>query len=74
MIVTRKYRGEDDAGFIYVSDQTPRLSRLDGDGRLVGRCRPVWNVPHGVTVSRDGVFYLTEMNPNSLTRLVPVSH
>ena len=64
---------EDAEGFLYVSDQTPRLSRLDADGRLVGRCRPVWNVPHGVSVSREGVFYLTEMNPSSLTRLVPVA-
>ena len=64
---------EDAEGFYYVSDQTPRLSRLDADGNLAGRCRPVWNVPHGVAVNADGVFYVTEMNPNSLTRLVPVA-
>lgn len=64
---------EDAEGFLYVTDQTPRLSRLDASGQLVGRCRPVWNVPHGVAVSPDGVFYLTEMNPSSLTRLVPVA-
>lgn len=57
----------------YVTDQTPRLSRLDADGRLVGRCRPVWNMPHGIAAGADGSFYLTEMNPNSLTRLVPVA-
>ncbi len=56
----------------YVTDQTPRLSRLDADGKLAGRCRPVWNTPHGIATSTDGTFYLTEMNPNSLTRLVPI--
>jgi peptidylglycine monooxygenase len=65
---------EDADGFLFVTDQTPRLSRLDANGKLVGRCRPVWNVPHGIAVASDGVFYLTEMNPNSLTRLVPLSH
>jgi peptidylglycine monooxygenase len=64
---------EDSAGFIYVSDQIPRLSQLDSDGRLVGRCRPVWNTPHGVACGPDGVIYLTEMNPSSLVRLSPVA-
>jgi peptidylglycine monooxygenase len=62
--------GED--GFYYVTDQTPRLSRVDADGGLAGRCRPVWNVPHGIAAAPGGVFYVTEMNPSSLTRLVPV--
>jgi peptidylglycine monooxygenase len=61
-------------GFYYVTDQTPRLSRVDADGGLRGRCRPVWNVPHGIAAGPGGVFYLTEMNPSSLTRLVPVPH
>jgi DNA-binding beta-propeller fold protein YncE len=64
---------EDSAGFIYVSDQIPRLSQLDSDGRLVGRCRPVWNTPHGVACGPDGVIYLTEMNPASLVKLSPVA-
>ena len=64
---------EDIDGNIYISDQIPRLSQVDGNGRLLGRCRPVWNVPHGVACAAQGEIYLTEMNPNSLTRLVPVS-
>lgn len=63
---------EDTQGFIYVTDQVPRLSQLDANGKLVGRCRPVWNVPHGIACDDSGIFYLTEMNPNSLTRLMPV--
>lgn len=63
---------EDASGYLYVSDQIPRLSQLDPHGVLVGRCRPVWNVPHGVARANDGTFYVVEMNPNSLTRLVPV--
>jgi peptidylglycine monooxygenase len=63
---------EDDDGFIYVSDQIPRLTKLDANGRTVGRCRPVWNTPHGVACGQDGMIYLTEMNPSSLTRLAPI--
>jgi hypothetical protein len=32
----------------------------------------VWNVPHDIAAAPGGVFYVTEMNPSSLTRLVPV--
>lgn len=63
---------EDEHGFIYVTDQVPRMSQLEPSGKLVGRCRPVWNVPHGIACSCDGTFYVIEMNPSSLTRLVPV--
>lgn len=61
-------------GTLYVTDQVPRLSLLSGDGALLGRCRPVLNGAHGMW--RDpgrGVLYLAEMNPNRITRLVPVA-
>lgn len=66
--------GGPDGGF-YVTDQVPRLSQYSAEGRLLGRCRPVLNGAHGMW--RDprgpsgGVIYLSEMNPNRLTRLVP---
>lgn len=63
---------EDADGFIYVSDQIPRLTQLDPDGRMVGRCRPVWNTPHGVACGQDGAIFVTEMSPSSLTRLTPL--
>lgn len=64
---------EDEDGYIYVSDQIPRLSQLDSNGRLVGRCRPVWNTPHGIACGPNGVIYSVEMNPRSLTKLTPVT-
>jgi DNA-binding beta-propeller fold protein YncE len=60
---------EDEEGYIYVSDQVPRLSQLDSDGQLVGRCRPVWNTPHGIACGPGHVIYLAEMNPSSITKL-----
>ena len=63
---------EDAAGRIYVSDQIPRLSQLNADGQLIGRCRPVWNMPHGIACAPDGTLYATEMNPNSIVRLARV--
>lgn len=63
---------EDVAGAIYVTDQTPRLTRLNGDGEITGRCRPVWNVPHGLACSPNGAIHLTEMNPNSVVTLRPI--
>lgn len=62
----------DGAGGLLVTDQVPRLTRIDGDGRLVGRCRPVLNGAHGIWRAPDGVIHLSEQNPNRLTRLVPL--
>lgn len=60
-------------GTILVTDQTPRLSRLAPDGRLLGRCRTFSTVAHGMGVAPDGTIYLAEMEPNVLTRLVPIA-
>jgi len=62
----------DGAGGLYVTDQVPRLSWLGADGRLLGRCRPVLNGAHGIWLAPDGVIFLSEQNPNRLTRLVPI--
>lgn len=64
---------EDKHGGLYVSDQVPSVTRLDADGRFVGRCRPVWNVPHGLACAADGTIYFVEMQPNSITVMRPVS-
>ncbi len=63
----------DGAGGLLVTDQVPRLTQIDGDGRLVGRCRPVLNGAHGIWRAPDGVIHLSEQNPNRLTRLVPLA-
>lgn len=63
---------EDTAGAIYVTDQTPRLTRLNSDGEITGRCRPVWNVPHGLACSPNGAIHFAEMNPNSIVTMKSV--
>ncbi|MEQ8967519.1 MAG: peptidyl-alpha-hydroxyglycine alpha-amidating lyase family protein [Azospirillaceae bacterium] len=61
----------DAMGRILVTDQVPRLSLFDLDGRLVGRCRPALNGAHGMAVAPDGIVYLAEMIPSRVTRMVP---
>lgn len=61
------------AGYLFVSDQIPRLSMLAPDGTLLARCRPVLNGAHGVWGDQAGNIYLAEMNPSRVTRLCPVS-
>ena len=57
-------------GLIYVSDQIPRLSQLDADGNLIGRCRPVLNGAHGVWGDSRGNLFLAESAPqNRVTKL-----
>jgi peptidylglycine monooxygenase len=60
----------DPEGSIYVTDQIPRLSRLDPQGNLTGRCRPVLFGAHGVWGDSHGNLLLAESAPtNRLTRL-----
>jgi peptidylglycine monooxygenase len=54
---------------LLVTDQVPRLSMHAPDGRLVGRCRGVWNGGHGVAANARGDVFLAEMHPNRITRL-----
>jgi len=57
-------------GFIYVTDQIPRLSKLSPDGQLVGRCRPVLYGAHGVWGDAQGNLFLAEASPtNRITKL-----
>jgi DNA-binding beta-propeller fold protein YncE len=64
---------EDADGLIYVTDQIPRLSQLAPDGRLIGRCRPSFNTPHGVWGNAQGAIFLAEMSPSQIVRLAPLS-
>ena len=60
-------------GSFYVTDQVPRLSHFDAEGRLIGRCRPVLNGAHGMWRNpANGIIYQSEQTPNRITRLVPV--
>ena len=60
---------EDRSGMIYVTDQIPRLSMMSPEGELLGRCRPVLNMPHGISGNDQGDLFLSEMNPSRVTKL-----
>jgi peptidylglycine monooxygenase len=58
---------------VYITDQIPRLSMIDANGKLVGRCRPVLNGAHGIWGDAQGNIYLAEQVPEPrLTRLTPI--
>ena len=59
------------ASGIYVTDQVPRLTLLEPDGRQIGCCRPVLNGAHGIWIDAAGRIYLAELSPTRMTRLVP---
>jgi peptidylglycine monooxygenase len=59
----------DSDGMILVTDQIPRLSMFNRDGKLMGRCRPVLYGGHGMCLDRAGNIYLSEFRVNRLTRL-----
>lgn len=64
----------DAQGRTYVTDQIPRLSLFDGDGQLLGRCRPVLFGAHGIWRDGRGNIYLAETAPmDRISRLTPIS-
>ncbi len=58
---------------IYVSDQVPRLTMLTADGEIVGSCKPVAVMPHGVSGDAEGTLYFVETHTRVITRMVPVA-
>ncbi|MBB3995840.1 hypothetical protein GGR95_003504 [Sulfitobacter undariae] len=63
---------EVDGTTLYVTDQTPRLSAYDLQGKLIGRCRTFATYGHGVTCDHLGNIYIADMLPDGLTKLQPV--
>lgn len=59
----------DAEGRIFVTDQIPRLSMLSPEGELIGRCRAVWNIAHGVWGNAAGDIFLAEVQPTRITKL-----
>ena len=60
-------------GYIYITDQIPRLSMISSNGKLNGRCRPVLFGAHGISGDSNGNLYLAEAAPiNSITCLMPI--
>lgn len=60
-------------GDLVVSDQTAVLSLFDHAGQIRGRCRVFGVYGHGVAVGPDGAIYISEMAPDCLTRLMPIT-
>jgi hypothetical protein len=63
---------ERDDGAILVSDQVPSLTAFAPNGERLGRARPSLNGSHGVALGPDGAIYLAEINPSSVTKLMPI--
>lgn len=59
-------------GNLLVTDHVARLSLFTPDNTLLGRCRTLSTVSHGLAVDRHGNIFLAEMAPDMLTRLVPI--
>jgi peptidylglycine monooxygenase len=59
----------DDRDMIYITDQIPRITMLNLEGDLVGRCRGTLNGAHGMSGDATGNFYLSELPPERVTRL-----
>ena len=60
---------QDERGMTFVTDQIPRLSMIDPEGCLAGRCRAVWSMAHGISGNAEGDLFLAEMQPNRVTKL-----
>lgn len=54
---------------VFVSDQAPRLIAFDRNDARIGCCSPVLREGHGVSGDSRGNIYLTDMNPERVTRL-----
>jgi peptidylglycine monooxygenase len=62
---------ERDDGIILITDQVPSVNAFAPNGERVGRGRPSLNGAHGIALGRVGEIYLAEINPSSVTKLIP---
>jgi len=60
---------EDERGMVFVTDHIPRLSMMTPEGKLAGRCRPSFNLPHGISGNAEGDLFIAEQNPASIVKL-----
>lgn len=58
---------------VYVTDQVPRVVALRSDGTMVGACKPVLTLGHGMSGDRAGHLYFVETRTTIITRLEPVT-
>lgn len=60
---------EDSAGCIFVTEQTPRLTKLSASGQIIGRCSGFSQYPHDIWGDKAGNLWIAEINPSNLTKL-----
>ena len=63
----------DERDMVFVTDQVPSISQLNGEGELVGRCRGTINGAHGIWGDPAGNLYLAELPPEQVTRLTRIA-
>jgi outer membrane protein assembly factor BamB len=61
-----------DRDLVYVSDQIPRVTALTHEGKVVGACKPVPLLPHGVRGDKDGNLYFVDTRSTTVTKIVPI--
>jgi sugar lactone lactonase YvrE len=57
---------------IFVTDQVPRVTAVNGRGEAIGACKPSIHIPHGMSGHPDGSLYIVETRTTATTKLVPV--
>jgi DNA-binding beta-propeller fold protein YncE len=58
----------DASGDLFIADQTPRIARVDGDGRIVGAMRGFSVYPHGIWGDAAGNLYVAEQQPSGVAK------
>ena len=62
---------EREDGVVLVTDQVPSVTAFAPDGARIDRARPSLNGAHGIALGRTGEIYLAEIEPSSVTKLIP---
>jgi len=62
---------EREDGVVLVTDQVPSVTAFAPDGARIDRARPSLNAAHGIALGRTGEIYLAEIEPSSVTKLIP---
>ena len=57
---------------VYVADQIPRVTAVNGDGTVIGACKPTSAMPHGIRGDREGNLFLIDRRTYTITRMVPI--
>lgn len=61
-----------DGDTIYVTEQTPRITAFDLEGKIIGRARTFSVYPHGIAGDKNGSLFLAEQLPSGVAKLEPI--